>query len=241
MAIRRVRVADIELVETDSRLRVDVEADYLEDLTAFLRESDDPENLFPPVALFVDPRVGRYYVGDGYYRIEAHMAAGLRRINAEVTYCSDPRFESFVCAAGANADHGLRRSGADRIHAARLARREFPLYPMTEIADLIGVPKAWMIRTRKRTDPSPPGMIQANRRKRLLALLSRDDIDAVKTPSRELADWCDTSHSSVCKMLDHIRRILRQDRKRGTKNNIRLIAQRIFAEENSPSCSRSVG
>ena len=65
---------------------------------------------FPPVIVFSDG--DSYWLSDGFHRFEAHQSAGLAEINAEIRN-GDLR-DAKLFAAGANADHGLRRTQADK-------------------------------------------------------------------------------------------------------------------------------
>ncbi len=65
---------------------------------------------FPPVIVFSDG--DSYWLGDGFHRFEAHQSAGLTEIDAEIRD-GDQR-DAKLFAAGANADHGLRRTQADK-------------------------------------------------------------------------------------------------------------------------------
>ena len=65
---------------------------------------------FPPVIVFSDG--DSYWLSDGFHRFEAHQSAGLAKINAEIR--DGGLRDAKLFAAGANADHGLRRTQADK-------------------------------------------------------------------------------------------------------------------------------
>ncbi len=65
---------------------------------------------FPPVIVFSDG--DSYWLSDGFHRFEAHQSAGLAEINAEIR--DGGQRDAMLFAAGANADHGLRRTQADK-------------------------------------------------------------------------------------------------------------------------------
>jgi len=68
---------------------------------------------FPPVILFFDGQV--YWLGDGFHRVAAARQAKQKAIQAEV---HDGGFrEALLFAVGANANHGLRRTNADKRRA----------------------------------------------------------------------------------------------------------------------------
>jgi hypothetical protein len=75
---------------------------------------------FPPIVVF---RVGeKFLLADGSYRVGAHRRAGLHTISAIVH--QGGRKEALLHALGANADHGLRRTNADKEKAVTIALKE---------------------------------------------------------------------------------------------------------------------
>jgi len=66
--------------------------------------------IFPPVIAFSDGE--HYFPADGFHRLEAHRIAGIAEIRVEVR--EGDRRDAKLFAAGANADHGLRRTQADK-------------------------------------------------------------------------------------------------------------------------------
>ncbi len=87
---------------------------------------------FPPVIVFSDG--DSYWLSDGFHRFEAHQSAGLAEINAEIR--DGNQRDAKLFAAGANADHGLRRTQADKRNAilALLADPEWRRWSDKEIA-----------------------------------------------------------------------------------------------------------
>lgn len=68
---------------------------------------------FPPVVLFHDG--DNYWPGDGFHRIAATRRIDRSTISADVRQGS--KRDAILFAAGANADHGLRRTQADKRNA----------------------------------------------------------------------------------------------------------------------------
>lgn len=66
--------------------------------------------VFPPVVVFYDGT--NHWLADGFHRHAAHLAAGVPDIAVAVRAGS--RRDALLHAAGANADHGLRRTQADK-------------------------------------------------------------------------------------------------------------------------------
>jgi len=71
--------------------------------------------VFPPIVLFFDGT--DYWPGDGYHRIEAKRKLGGDGILSEIRKGSAR--DAILCAVGANAFHGLRRTQADRRRAIK--------------------------------------------------------------------------------------------------------------------------
>jgi hypothetical protein len=66
---------------------------------------------FPPVIVFHRPNED-YYLADGWHRIEAARRSGRASIMAEVR--EGGLRDAILYSSGANTDHGLRRTSADK-------------------------------------------------------------------------------------------------------------------------------
>lgn len=73
-------------------------------------EAMDAGAEFPAVILFSNGE--GYWPGDGFHRIEASKSLGRETIDADVR--EGGKREAMLFAAGANANHGLRRTSADK-------------------------------------------------------------------------------------------------------------------------------
>lgn len=69
---------------------------------------------FPPVMLFRDDK-GALWLADGFHRVYAAREAGIEKIDCHVRPGSQR--DALLWAAGANADHGIRRTNADKRRA----------------------------------------------------------------------------------------------------------------------------
>lgn len=89
---------------------------------------------FPPVDVFWDRVVDRYILADGFHRVRAARAARFESILAHVHLGT--RRDAILHAAGANAEHGLKRSQNDKRMIARrmLDDDEWSLWTDAEIA-----------------------------------------------------------------------------------------------------------
>jgi ParB-like chromosome segregation protein Spo0J len=70
---------------------------------------------FPPITVFRDHGQKKYWLADGFHRCAAAAAAGFTEIEAEVKTGTER--QALLYAAGANADHGIRRTNADKRQA----------------------------------------------------------------------------------------------------------------------------
>jgi uncharacterized ParB-like nuclease family protein len=97
----------------------------------------------PPVIVYRDGK--HYWLADGHHRIEAHVRAGRRLIMAVVHIGT--RRDAVLHAAGANTDHGVRRSNEDKRKAVRtlLQDEEWGQWSNREIARQCHVSE-WLVR-----------------------------------------------------------------------------------------------
>jgi hypothetical protein len=68
---------------------------------------------FPPVTVFYDG--SDYWLADGFHRMAAHDEAGRGQIEADIRQGS--RRDAVLHSTGANANHGMRRTNADKRRA----------------------------------------------------------------------------------------------------------------------------
>lgn len=116
---------------TQSRVEINqqVVADYVEAIKAGVR--------MPPVSLYFDGAA--YWLVDGFHRYHAHNQAGKKSIDAESK--SGTQREAVLYSVGANSDHGLRRSNADKRKAVGilLADAEWSKWSDRQIAEACAV------------------------------------------------------------------------------------------------------
>ena len=128
MAIEKIAIKDLE--RETLQTRVALSADTVEDYADAMRGKAK----FPPVTVFADAERDTLWLADGFHRVAAAEADGYKMVKAEVipgTFA-----DALKHALGANANHGLRRSNADKQKALEMAwenRRE--LWPRDDKAD----------------------------------------------------------------------------------------------------------
>lgn len=87
-------------------------------VVAEYKEAMESGSLFPPVLIYVD-ETGQAWLADGFHRLHAAKQLGRHYINAEVRQGS--QIEAQWYSFGANKEHGLRRSQADKEKAVKAA------------------------------------------------------------------------------------------------------------------------
>jgi hypothetical protein len=78
--------------------------------------------VFPPVVVFFDGTV--YWLGDGFHRVRAYFLAHGEEAVVPCEVRPGTRRDAVLCAAGANAVHGLRRTNADKRRAVEALLRD---------------------------------------------------------------------------------------------------------------------
>lgn len=95
--------------------------------------------ILPPPVVFCEDGCKPYWLADGFHRVGSYELLGSTHIRCEVR--QGGRRDAILYAAGANADHGLRRTRADRRRAVETLLRDEEWSRKTDrwIADSCGV------------------------------------------------------------------------------------------------------
>jgi hypothetical protein len=78
--------------------------------------------VFPPVTVFYDGQA--YWLGDGFHRVRVYGLAYGESVEIPCEVRPGTRRDAVLCAAGANAVHGLRRTNADKRRAVETLLRD---------------------------------------------------------------------------------------------------------------------
>jgi hypothetical protein len=118
---------------TQVRVRIDpvAVAEYAEALTNGA--------IFPPIVCYAEEGSERYILADGFHRLAAYTEAGIDEIEVELR--QGGMGEALDFALGANSQHGIRRTSADKRHAVMMALKD-PRHKkktLRDIADLCRV------------------------------------------------------------------------------------------------------
>lgn len=109
----KISIASIKLDEsTQSRSGIDKAA------VAEYREAIKAGADLPAIVVFRVKGTETFYMADGWHRLQAHIDEGFPTIQAEIK-AGDKR-DAMLYAVGANAEHGLRRTNADKRRAVEL-------------------------------------------------------------------------------------------------------------------------
>lgn len=134
-------IIDLELdkirIDGGTQSRASMNNEVVNEYTTLIEESMVD---FPPVTVFYDG--SDYWLGDGFHRVEAHKLAfrkTLKTIKAEVR--QGTQRDAILHSVGANANHGLRRTNADKRRAVEklLYDDEWCQWSDREIARRCGV------------------------------------------------------------------------------------------------------
>lgn len=97
-----------------TQIRAGLDEDTVQEYTDLIKAGAK----FPPVGVYQEGPLQEgtpFWLWDGFHRVEAYSRAGVERIKVE--FRSGTRRDALRAACGANADHGLKRSNADKRRA----------------------------------------------------------------------------------------------------------------------------
>jgi hypothetical protein len=106
-------------IDTSLQMREAIDEDTIAEYAEAIRDG----TTFPPVTAFQDPeRI--LWLADGFHRVQAHLKAEQKEIVADIR--SGSRDDALLFAVGCNAEHGRRRTNADK----RVAVRALLVHPV---------------------------------------------------------------------------------------------------------------
>lgn len=109
---------------------------------------------FPPIVVYFDGT--DYWLGDGFHRYTAAFQAFGHSCTIPADVRTGTRRDAILHAAGANADHGQRRTNADKRRAVETLLRdeEWGKWPQAQIAKACGVTREYVSRVFGEIRPS---------------------------------------------------------------------------------------
>lgn len=131
-AMKTLRLDQIT-VDDAMQARVTVDDSIVEEYAELMRGGHN----FPSVEVVYDARAKKYYLVDGFHRLSAARRAGIKSIGAVVV--DGTMDEARWLSCGANKNHGLRRTNADKRKAVRAALMARPHLSDPVLAEHVGV------------------------------------------------------------------------------------------------------
>ena len=125
----------LEVIDSSIQTRYRLDKATIEDYEEAMRSGA----VFPPCTVFAERGAQRYILADGHHRLEAAKQVKKKTFLCTIR-CGD-RQEALHFALGANADHGLRRSNADKRKCVLMAMNcpAYDGWSLRKIADLCRV------------------------------------------------------------------------------------------------------
>jgi hypothetical protein len=116
-------IVDRIKIDGGTQMRAGLDEATVSEYADFFRESRQWGD-FPPVVLYHDG--ADYWLADGFHRVAAWQHAGNALMGAKIPaeVRSGTRRDAILHAAGANANHGLRRTNADKRRAVKVMLRD---------------------------------------------------------------------------------------------------------------------
>lgn len=148
MTIQTLLINEIS-IDPNLQSRVSINKNVVDDYAEAIQSTDT----LPPLTVFHDGIC--YFLADGFHRLQAHKNLGRDRVSVKVI--DGGRRDAFLFALSANAEHGLRRSQADKRRAAQMALEDPELgqYSNREIAKLCKLSHSFINATRESLKPKP--------------------------------------------------------------------------------------
>lgn len=127
-------------IDGGTQMRADLNEDVVAEYAQIVRDGGD----FPPVVVFFDG--SKHWLADGFHRHFAYQRAGAVEIPADTRKGS--KRDAILHSVGANAEHGLRRTNADKRKSVEtlLADKEWKAWPQAKIAQACGVSREFVNR-----------------------------------------------------------------------------------------------
>ncbi len=127
----KVKIEDIAW-DLTIQCRENINMEAVKDYAERIEDGETP----PPITLFKSDD-GRYYVGDGWHRLNAYKNLDILECEADIR--PGGREAAFWFACLANRDNGVHRTSADKRKTVQLILTEYPQLSSRQIAERAGV------------------------------------------------------------------------------------------------------
>ncbi len=130
----RIAIDNIEATAA-TQVRIRIDKGMVDQYTEDFKNGAD----FPPVDVWREPNSDRNILSDGFHRHRAAINAGREELGCIVH--EGTMVDALMHALGSNAEHGFRRSNADKRHAVEMALKDPTISKLTQqdIADVCRV------------------------------------------------------------------------------------------------------
>lgn len=184
--IQRLNISDLKL-DGIMQARVAINSEVVNEYAEEMKRGVE----FAPIWAFFDEEV--YWVADGFHRIAAATQAKLLSIDVYVKKGSARDAQLF--AVGANAQHGLKRSNADKRRAVEilLADAKWKKWGDSKIGKMCSVSDRFVATVRKELSPNGSEMERMVERNGTEYPMNTANIGNAKTPTP-----CDTTPAPEC-------------------------------------------
>lgn len=146
--ISKMKSLKIKEIRTDAGTQIRVRLN--EDTVAEYAESFTDGAQFPPVVVFHDGNEN--ILADGFHRVMGAIRAGLKDVLADIRKGS--RTDALKYALGANSNHGLKRTNADKRNSIDVALKEWPKLSSAELGRICCVHHSTVEEIRKSNQPA---------------------------------------------------------------------------------------
>lgn len=177
-----------------TQIRAGLDEDTVQEYTDLIKAGVK----FPPIGVYQEGPLQEgtpFWLWDGFHRVEAYSRAGVERVHVE--FRSGNRRDALRAACGANADHGLKRSNADKRRAVEtfLSDPEWQQWSDGAIAKETNVSRQTVTNIRSELAISPVGPqrvkgVDGRERMRPAKLCCNGDGRPVRPPSEVLCAEC---------------------------------------------------
>jgi len=143
--IKKLKVTEINMT-AGTQIRASLDDATVQEYATAMQEGVS----FPPAIVFEDG--GQHFLADGFHRVTAALRNHRNEFEFDVR--TGGRSEALRFALSANAQHGLRRTNADKRRSVELALAEWPRLSSAEIGRICAVSHTFVEGLREEVQPA---------------------------------------------------------------------------------------
>ena len=124
------------ILDAGTQARVELNKSIIEEYAEAMKDKEI-EKTFPRIFIYIDGE--KYYLVDGFHRLEAYKKLGYSKVEAK--WCRGTLRDAILYSLKANAKHGLRRTNEDKRKAVLtlLSDEEWSKKSVRELAEMAAV------------------------------------------------------------------------------------------------------